>query len=59
VCRIPAKLTFLLRLSLCYSNYFKQGSHATATVIPPYINLHNIFSQCRPVRYIADMLRRK
>jgi hypothetical protein len=68
VCRIRDGRKFPFRLPLCYrqlsymydlcSCYFlKQGSHATVTMIPFYINLHEIFSHCRPIRYIVNMLR--
>lgn len=49
---------------LCYFSvifnglFLNQDSHSTATMILRNIHLHEIFSQCRPVRDFAIMLSR-
>ena len=35
---------------MCQQQQVERGSHSTATTIPHNIHLHNIFTQCRPVR---------
>ena len=57
-CAFEAELrSCLVYLSVIVSGHFlKRCIHATATMILCHINSHKIFSQCRPVRYIANML---
>jgi hypothetical protein len=44
-------LGYLSVIVTCH--FMKGGSYATVTMIPHYINLHEIFRHCRPIRYIV------